>query len=363
LILKIITNPDIKAMNQLFEIETLGSTLIQSELFNLSETDKYRFACVDLSIASKTRDNIFKYYEYLDLLVRDCQNIKKIFLKKLDPDFLSTYQLITKLVTFYYDIFNTVFDITSLSDVLDEIKNTDMKVLMQKYQDTITISQRLWKKGQLRNPDKIMTRYHDAYYNLIDKIKKNNIDLTNLKRYLEAQIELSDNKIILQYLFGPKLWLHSHYLDHLQNIYYYLKFQDRFEIKPGSHHYFCFMQNRETNTILNGMLVNKNDTIPMYQEHIFIHHNLYDKLYHVSPNNISMYLHSFAYHTFSNVTQQITVFPLAVMYNIFMNYERKGLVNIDVQRAPLFNPMPDGFIYQPLLCIGDGNNFCEYWKL
>ena len=347
-------------MNHLQDIEDLGRSIVQNDVYDQSETPNYQFICVDLSLSSKTRDNIFKYYEYLDLLVRDCQQIKKDFLKTWDSSQLTTYRLVTKLVTFYYDIFNQVFDLNSLSDVIQEIKSTSIKALMQTYNDTITISQRLWKKGELRNPDKIMNRYYNTYYNIVAEIKKQNIDLLSLKSYIDGQIQ--SEQVVLKYLFGPKLWLHAHYLDHVQNIYYYLKLQDRFEIKPGSHHYFCFMQDKATNTILNGMLVNKNDTMPQYQEHIFIHHNLYDKLFHVSPTNISMYLHSYAYYIFSATTQQITVFPLAVMYNIFMNQQKKGLVTIEVQKAPLFNPMPEGFIYQPLLCIGGGDNFKNYWK-
>ena len=352
-------------MNYLQDIQNIGCTIIADEIFNQSETDNFRFSCVDLSLPSKTRDNIFEYYKYLDLLVRDCQTIKKVFINTLETPDLKLYQLITKLVTFYYDIFNEVFDLPTLSKLLETINNTSFKILMQRYQDTITISQRLWKKGQLRNPEKIMNRYHDQYYNIMSMIKKQNINgetLIKLKNHIDQQIDGQSDQVILKYLFGPKLWLHSHYLDHIQNIYYYLKLQNQFEIKVGTNRYFCFMQDKATNAILNGMLVNKNDAVPNYQEHIFIHHNLYDKLYNLSPTNISMSLHSYAYHTFSATTKQITVFPLAVMYNIFLNYEKKGLITLDIQKEPLFHPLPDGFIYQPLICIGNGNHFGDYWK-
>lgn len=352
-------------MNYLTYLEKLGGNIIVDNVTNQSETQNYRFVCVDLSISSKTRDNIFEYYTYLDRLVRDCQTIKKQFIKTLDHTNLKIYQIIIKLVTFYYDIFNQVFDIELLHTVLDEINNTDIKILMRKYQDTITISQRLWKKGDLRNPEKIMARYHDQYYNIMSTIKKQNINfetITKLKNQIDFCIDSHPDQVILKYLFGPKLWLHGHYLDHLQNIYYYLKLQDKFEIKLGTQKYFCFMQDKATNTLLNGMLINKNEAVPNYQEHIFIHHNLYDKLFGSSPNNISMYLHSYAYYIFSNTTQQITVFPLAVMYNIFVNHEKKGLITLDIQNEPLFHPLPDGFIYQPLICIGDGDHFGQYWN-
>jgi hypothetical protein len=348
-------------MDHLNDIDHIGKHIIESEVIDQSETPHYRFVCVDLVIPSQTRNNIFEYYRYLDLLVRDCQTIKKNFIKTFDPNNLCLYQTITKLVTFHYDIFNEVFDLPLLFKTLDHVNGTPIKQLMTDYRDRISISQRLWKKGELRNPEKILNSYYDQYHNIMTKIKKQKINqetVIKLKGYIDSCI--TDDPI-LKYLFGPKLWLHAHYLDHLQNIYYYLKLQDRFELKPGAHRYFCFMQDRQTNTILNGMLVNKNDSVPMYQEHIFIHHNLYDKLFNVSPTNISMYLHSYAYHVFSDTTKQITVFPLAVMYAIFMNHKDRGLITIEVQKAMLFDPLPEGFIYQPLLCIGDGNGFRDHW--
>jgi hypothetical protein len=110
--------------------------------------------------------------------------------------------------------------------------------------------------------------------------------------------------------------------------------------------------------LINGMLIHLNNQIP-YQEHVFIHHSFYSKIYADVPAHMSMYLHSYALHLFSS--KYISVFPLAVMYNIFIHSLQPD--EIEIHQQPIFNEIPKGFIYQPLLTIPATEKFLSLWHL
>lgn len=81
--------------------------------------DGLRFGLIDFGHAKENAKNfetgqlLSRHYEALYGFVRECQSVRKEFLAQLQKDDRYTwicYDILTKLVTFHYDIFNTVLD-------------------------------------------------------------------------------------------------------------------------------------------------------------------------------------------------------------------------------------------------------------
>lgn len=343
----------------------------------VEESSGLRFVCLDLAfLDSPLRTRLIEYYDLLIDLVQKCKKIRTAFLSShLDVTQQQLFRLTTHLVTFHYDLFNQVLDLDTLSDRLIHLIENDADVSLSENQTQLSRAPRLWKKGPLRHPDKVIKSYRDEFRHLIQEVQRIGLSrehLVSLKSNLDsalddvsglASLSLADFRV-LKYLFGPKLWLHAHYLDHLQNIYYFLKQQGQFPLSPGTRKFFCFLQDCVSGTLLNGMLVNQNlELHPGYQEHVFIHHNLHAKLAGTFPPKISMLLHSFALDTFSPTIHTITVFPLAIMYLIFMSHTQRGLLVLEEHKSPVFSQgIPSGFIYQPLLSIFSSPGFLSHWR-
>lgn len=339
--------------------------------------DGLRYGMIDFSQSPETVRSLLRHYEILYDFVRECQSVRKAFLEALRKDdqyIWLCYDILTKLVTFHYDIFNTVLDEAGAARIIEDIvrlgPNSKLKEPMAEYDRVMTDSPRLWKKGELRQRDKIVRSYRDKYLNILRSIPciigfgAWTIERTRteiLARIAKIVVTRSERRI-LSYLFSGTLWMHSHYLDHLQNIYWFLKSQTLFVQPPNTSKHFAWVQDNSSGQILNGMLVTRNEHFPEYQEHVFIHHNLYARIYgreHL-PDHLSMRLHSYAMKAKSMIA-----FPLAVMFDIMHRYceQSNGQVTMTLFERPIFphGVIPPGFIYQPRLAIPLTPSFRDHW--
>lgn len=223
-------------------------------------------------------------------------------------------------------------------------------------------AQILWKKGPLRHHDAVVKSKKDTYNNIILTIKKTKAEILpeHVQQVYDQVIAAADGHPELLYIFGPKLWLHQHYLDHVLNIYYLLKIQfaDDFcyTFKGGR----CFAFVTLNGVITNGMLVNRSESYPEIQEHVMIHHNVTEKMHNgIYIPNGSLLLHSYASSLFSGV-KFISVFPLAIMYSILTNFKDAGGVDFITRDTPLFPTIPDRYFYQPLVIISIDERFQQH---
>jgi len=337
------------------------------------------FVGLDLSVCdspnaelpkAKVKNQLQSYYTHLDKLVRDAKIMRKAFIDTLDPNQQHVYKYLTKLMSFHYDNYREVLNHRSLIALLDKIHQNDVKDLMLLHQNNQELAQLLWKKGPLRKESEVLKGLRDGYFHILTGIKRKEAPITGaavvpLWEHIQTKSDQVSDPVhqrIIKYVFGPTLWLHAHYLDHLQNIYYLLKiqFKDDFKVRENCFKYFCFLQDQYG--ILNAMLVNKNLQYPEHQEHVMIHHNIQRKMFgNVQVKMPSMLLHSYGANLFSS-TREIASFPLAVMYQIFQKCHEDGLIIMETRQKPKFPEIPMGFFYQPLIFIQNTIKFRRFYR-
>lgn len=238
---------------------------------------------------------LLNYYKKLIFLTETILEIRKNL--NLTNKEKTLYLHILKFTELYQRHFNIILSLEELLNEINNLRKITVKQCFQKFNKDISVI--------------------DKYFylcNFFDKINREHILL------LISKIRSLQNCKLMKYIDSDNLIFNQFYFQDLLNIYKNVHFLLSNDTRKNiiKERYYCgFFKN---NIPIMSLIVNK-DT-ENTQEHVFIHHNIFDKIYNNNNFTDSLELHKMANKKLKN--KYIYCDPLPIMMKIIQKGKREG---------------------------------------